>query len=335
MNRKGRFIIVLLVVLQACSLKNTPKYVYNQGNIFGTYFHIVYEHPKGNDLIVEIEDELHRLDMSLSTYKKESVLSKVNTNQPVVLDDLFVNVYKKSKEISELTGGAFDPTVAPLVNAWGFGFKKKEFVTAALIDSLMDFVGYEKSQLTDAEIRKTDKRLMLDFSAIAKGYAVDVIGDFLAEEGCENYMVEIGGEVVAHGKNKDGVFWRIGINEPNDNEPVAPSELQAIVSLQNKALATSGNYRNFYIEDGVKYAHTIDPKTGYPVNHSLLSATVLANDCMTADALATALMVLGVDKAKQLVEKLEGVQVFLIYDEGNSENEVIMTEGFEQYIVGD
>ena len=182
-------------------------------------------------------------------------------------------------------------------------------------------------------IEKDDPRLMLDFSAIAKGYAVDVIGELLHRLGCENYLVEIGGEVFAKGVNNEGNVWRIGINEPNENETDPQSALQAIVKLQNKAMATSGNYRNFYYENGKRFAHTIDPETGYPIDHSLLSATVLANDCMTADALATALMVLGLKKAQELIVKLDNVEVFLIYADESGENQILMTKGFQENIM--
>lgn len=324
--------LMWLLLLGACN-KPVSQFVTNDGLIFGTYYHITYEHPKGEDIKEKIEQELSRLDMSLSTYKSESVLSKVNANRQVELDDLFINVFNKSLEISGFTEGAFDVTVAPLVNAWGFGFKKKEHVNQSLVDSIMAFVGYTKVSIENGKVIKEDNRTMLDFSAIAKGYSVDIIGELLAHEGCKNYMVEIGGEVVTRGVNKNGQFWRIGINEPNENEPMAPSKLQAIMSLNNKAVATSGNYRNFYVEDGKKFAHTISPYTGYPVNHSLLSATVLADDCMTADAFATALMVLGVEKAQNLISGLKQIEVFLIYSDENGENQVLMTKGFEKFVL--
>lgn len=324
--------LMWLLLLGACN-KPVSQFVTNDGLIFGTYYHITYEHPKGEDIKEKIEQELSRLDMSLSTYKSESVLSKVNANRQVELDDLFINVFNKSLEISGFTEGAFDVTVAPLVNAWGFGFKKKEHVNQSLVDSIMAFVGYTKVSIENGKVIKEDNRTMLDFSAIAKGYSVDIIGELLAHEGCKNYMVEIGGEVVTRGVNKNDQFWRIGINEPNENEPMAPSKLQAIMSLNNKAVATSGNYRNFYVEDGKKFAHTISPYTGYPVNHSLLSATVLADDCMTADAFATALMVLGVEKAQNLISGLKQIEVFLIYSDENGENQVLMTKGFEKFVL--
>ncbi|MBN2805893.1 MAG: FAD:protein FMN transferase [Prolixibacteraceae bacterium] len=328
------FLLLFALLFQQCEHRKQPaQYITNDGLIYGTYYHIVYESTDGNDLHADIREALNELDLSVSTFKEQSVLSKVNTNQAVVLDSIFLIVFNKSQEISRLTQGAFDPTVAPLVNAWGFGFKKKESVTPALIDSIRAFVGYRKVHLENGQIIKDDPRIMLDFSAIAKGYAVDVVGKVLAAKGCKNYMVDIGGEVMAHGLNREGNIWRIGINEPNDNEPANPAELQAIIALKDKAVATSGNYRNFYVENGKKYAHTIDPFSGYPVDHTLLSATVLADDCMTADALATALMVLGVDKALNLAQSIPSIEVFLIYHDDAGENSVVMSRGFEKYIL--
>lgn len=329
---KQSLLFFLLLFLFSCN-NTKSQYFTNNGLVFGTYYHIIYESPEGNDLLDVIETELQRLDMSLSTYKEESVLSKVNTNQTVVLDSLFINVFIRSMQIAEQTNGAFDPTVAPLVNAWGFGFKKKEDITPELIDSIKQFIGYKKIKLNNGQIEKDDKRIMLDFSAIAKGYSVDVIGMLLERLGCKNYMVEIGGEVVAKGVNKEGIDWRIGINQPKEDETNTSTALQAIVGLKNKALATSGNYRNFYYEDGKKFAHTIDPKSGYPVEHSLLSATVMANDCMTADAFATAFMVMGLKKAQELISQQSYIDVFLIYADENGENQILMTKGFQQYVI--
>lgn len=329
--RKIVLATIVFVTLTACSWQKA-KYVFNEGEIFGTYYHISYKSPKGNDFADDIHTELNKLDLSLSTYKTESVLSKVNSNRPVQLDSFFLTVYNKAEEVSSITYGAFDATVAPLVNVWGFGFRKKESVTPQLIDSIEQFVGYSKVKLENGQIVKDDDRVMLDFSAIAKGFAVDAVGNLLAAKGCTDYMVEIGGEVVAKGVNKSGHIWRIGINEPNDNEPVNPSELEAIILLEDKAVATSGNYRNFYIENGVKYAHTINPKSGYPVNHSLLSTTVIANDCMTADAFATAFMVMGVDSALTLANSLDYLELFLIYADKNGKYLTAMTDGFSKYI---
>lgn len=322
-------LILLLVIptlmLVACTGKKqkqdnsstTGKYIFNEGFIHGTIYHIIYEHPQGIDLKTELEKEMQRFDMSLSTYKPESVISRFNQNDTeVVSDHFFTTCFQRAQEISAATDGAFDITVAPLVNAWGFGFKHKEKITPELIDSLLKSVGWQKVKLVDGKLIKDDPNTMLDASAIAKGYSVDVAGQFLEKAGCLNYMVEIGGEVVAKGKNPKGKWWRIGINKPEDNAPIQ-SELEAVVTLQNSALATSGNYRNFYIEGGKRYAHTIDPKTGYPVQHNVLSATVIAKDCMTADAFATSFMVMGLENSKRIVKEKPELAVFLIYSDEN------------------
>ncbi len=332
MTRTLSFLLAIILLFSCKTQEAKSKYITNEGFIYGTIYHITYESPTGEDLKEGIENQLNLLDKSVSTFNKESVLSKVNRNESVVLDEYFLRVYNKALEVSETSDGAFDVTVAPLVNAWGFGFKAKENISTRLIDSLLQFVGYKKIRLENNTIIKEDLRTMLDFSAIAKGYAVDVAGDYLKNQGCKNYMVEIGGEVVARGVNKEGKVWRIGINEPNDNEPVTPNGLEAIISLDNKAIATSGNYRNFYMENGKKYAHTINPNTGYPVDHNLLSASVIAEDCMTADAYATACMVLGVEKTIEMSSSLPGIEILLIYSDENGDNQIKFTKGFEKLI---
>jgi len=331
MNKLYTSLVFMLLLFACKTQKASSSYISNEGFIFGTVYHTTYESPEGIDLQPEIEKELKLLDLSVSTFNQQSTLSKVNKNETVQLDSFFLTVYNKSIEVSNATDGAFDITVAPLVNAFGFGFKKKESVTQDLIDSILPFVGYKKVRLNNGVITKEDQRTMLDFSAIAKGYAVDVIGNLLARKGCKSYMVEIGGEVVTKGLNREKRAWRLGINQPNDNEPLVPEHLQAIISLSGKAIATSGNYRNFYVENGKKYAHTINPHTGYPVEHNLLSASVIADDCMTADAFATACMVLGVDKTFEMLPRFGNVEIFLIYAE-NGENKVRFSKGFEKYI---
>jgi thiamine biosynthesis lipoprotein len=331
-----KFVLIAAVFLTFLSCqKSSPKYIKNSGLIFGTYYQLTYQSAGEEDYHSEVKELLNKLDHSFSTYNPNSSVSKTNKNLPHEPDTLFNNVFKKSQEIAALTNGAFDATVAPLVNAWGFGFTKKESITPELIDSIKQFVGFEKVRLENKLVVKTDDRLKLDFSAIAKGYSVDIVAEFLHEIGCENYLVDIGGEVVAYGQNPSGKTWRVGVNEPNDNEPMTPNSLQAVVSLKNRGMATSGNYRNFYIEDGKKYAHTIDPRNGYPVNHNLLSATIVAHDCMTADALATACMVLGIDSARLLIEKIDNVEAFFIYSEPGKQNQLFITDGFQKMIINE
>ncbi|TKG91105.1 FAD:protein FMN transferase [Puteibacter caeruleilacunae] len=327
--------LIIAVLLTAVSCKKPePKYIFNQGFIHGTIYHITYESPEGKDYQKEIEQEMHAFDQSLSTFQPESVISRINQNDPnVVTDHFFETCFKRAQKISKATDGAFDITVAPLVNAWGFGFKNKEQISQELIDSLLQTVGYNKVKLKGEKIIKENPNTMLDASAIAKGYSVDVIAQFLQKKGCKNLMVEIGGEVVARGKNNKGRWWRIGINKPQEDALFNSQDLHTIVSLKNKGLATSGNYRNFYVEGGKKYAHTIDPESGYPIQHRVLSSTVVAKDCMTADAYATSFMVMGLDKAKHVLAEHPELEAFFILSSEGENYEVYYTQGFKKFIV--
>ena len=285
-----------------------------EGTIFGTYYHIKYEAPQALDN--EISRALHEVDASMSVFNKQSTLSAINAGTSMHTDALLYEVLTKARKVSEATDGAFDVTVMPLVNAWGFGFKKGEFPTDHQIDSLRAFVGYKRFELApDSTIKKSDPRLMIDCGAIAKGYGVDRVARMLREHNVRNYMVEIGGEVVVKGRNPEGKDWQIGVSKPVDNKDGAQTELQTVLSLHDCAVATSGNYRNFYVRDGHKYAHTIDPRTGRPVQHSLLSATVMAPDCATADAYATAFMVLGIEGAPKVLDAHKELRVYLIYED--------------------
>jgi len=329
---KARYLLIAILFLVVSACQQNSKYIEDQGFIYGTIYHIKYESPDGTDFQQGIEAEMNRLNHSLSMFDSLSVISKINRNEDVVPDDYFLTVFNKAMEVSEITGGAFDITVAPMVNAWGFGFKHKEQVTPELIDSLKKIVGYKKIRISGNKIIKDHPNTMLDCSAIAKGFACDIVGKYLAGQGCKNYMVEIGGEVVAHGINAKGKCWSIGVSKPVDDPSPMEQELKAIVSLNNKALATSGNYRNFYMKDGKKYAHTIDPHTGFPVQHSLLSSTVLADDCMTADAFATSFMVLGIEEAEKIVNRIDGLEAYFIYSGENGEMKTWHSAGFSKML---
>jgi len=236
-------------------------------------------------------------------------------------------------EVSRHSDGIFDITCAPLINVWGFGFSKKDSVTPAMIDSLKTFVGYQKVHLEGNKIVKEDPRLLLNCSAIAKGYACDVIARLLEKEGVENYMVDIGGEVVMKGVNPNGICWRIGINVPEDDSTNTKNQYDEIVQLCKKgAIATSGNYRNFYIKDGKKYAHTIDPRTGYPAEQNILSATIVAEECITADAYATAFMAMGLEKARQMADSIPGIEYYVIYSDEEGKHQVEYSEGMLPYL---
>ena len=302
-----------------------------KGLIFGTMFSITYQHDKS--LRTEIDKELERFDASLSMFNDSSIISRINRNEDITADSLFTKVFRQAMRISEATNGSLDITVAPLVNAWGFGFTENISPTSDKIDSLLQIVGWQKVQLTnEGKVIKEDPRIMLDCSAIAKGYAVDVIAALLKSKGVQNYMVDIGGEVNVAGVNPSGGMWRIGINKPEDDPLSRNQSLQSILEVSGVGIATSGNYRNFYYKDGMKYAHTIDPKTGYPVQHSILSSTVIAKDCMTADAYSTAFMVMGLEKAKALVESHPEIEAYFIFSDEKGEFQTYMTDGMKKYV---
>lgn len=329
MKIKLLLLLSIAIALQAC--ENSPsKYIANQGLIYGTYYSIKYEHPEGKDIQNEIDDELGRLSKIFSHYEKNATITKVNQNIDTTLEPEFITCFKRSMEISEITKGGFDITAGPLISAWGFGPEDRQKMTPEIVDSLKQTCGYTKIKLQDGKIIKENREMTINMSAIAKGYTCDLIGDFLTQKGCMNYMVDIGGEVVAKGQNDKGKIWTIGIKVPSEN-PFS-TDLNDILVLPNKAMATSGNYLNFYELDGKKYAHTIDPISGYPVQHSLLSATVIANDCMTADAFATACMVLGKDIGIEIARQVPGVEIYFIYADENGENQVYKSEGFEELL---
>jgi thiamine biosynthesis lipoprotein len=322
---------IFFVTLFSCS--QPAAYIYNQGYIYGTNYHIVYESPNGINFQQGITEKLNEYNRIFSTFDSTSNISKINRNQPVELHPLFLQCYRRAMEISEITGGSFDITAGPMVNAWGFGPEERRKMTPEIIDSLKSITGYRKILLRDGRIEKENPNMKLDMSAIAKGFTCDLLGSFLEEKGCKNYMVEIGGEVLAKGKNEKGRTWTIGISKPDESAFFWMSDIQAKVQLPDEALATSGNYRNFYVEDGKKYAHTIDPQTGYPVQHSLLSATVLAESCMDADAFATAFMVLGLEKSIEISEKISALKVYFIYAGDEGDIRVYVSENFREHLM--
>ena len=310
------------------------NYQHDEGFIFGTIYHITYH--SDTNLKKEIEAELKKVDQSLSPFNKTSVISKVNRNENPVIDPMFKEVFLLAENISNETHGAFDITVAPLVNEWGFGFKKGVEPTRQVIDSLKYIVGYQKVKLTPKNyVQKQDPRIMLDCSAIAKGYGCDVVARLLRKNGINDYMIEIGGEIVTRGFNQKQEPWRIGVNKPTDDSLNTSQELQTVLNVTDIAMATSGNYRNFYYKNGKKYAHTIDPKTGYPVQHTLLSATVLAKDCATADAYATSFMVLGLEGAQKILQQHPELMAYLIYADKDGKNQTWYSPSLKEKILGD
>ena len=306
------FLLILIIgSIYIIAQQRSAPYQKDEGFIFGTVYHITYQND--NNLKQDIEAELDKVNKTFSTFDSTSIISLINQNKPVKINDMFAEIFDLSEEISTETEGAFDITVAPLVNVWGFGFKSGQKPTKEKIDSLRLLVGYNKVKLYENGVKKKNPKIMLDFSAVAKGYGSDIVARYLREQGVKNFMVEIGGEIVTSGLSENRLPWKIGVTKPSDNKTDMNQEVETILNVTDKAMATSGNYRNFYYKGGKKYAHTIDPKTGYPVQHSLLSATVLAKNCATADAYATSFMVMGVEKAEALLEKHPELMAYFIY----------------------
>lgn len=336
-KRKGILLLTLAVGVFFLFFYNTEKrektYLTETGRTFGTFYKIIYESPDGKPIGEDFTRIFHSFDVSLSIFNDSSVISKINKNDTtVVLDEYFREVFEAGQQVSQITAGAFDMTVAPLVNAWGFGSQPTNIQTLLPVDSLLLIVGYEKIRIENDRIVKENQSVTLDASGIAKGYACDVIASFLDSMQVDNYMVEIGGEVVVKGRNAKGDRWAIGITRPIDDTTMMKTELQNIVYLERGGMATSGNYRQFYYKDGKKYAHTIDPRTGYPVDHNLLSATVIAPNCMLADAYATAFMVMGLEESLLLANYMPGIEAYFVYADSVDNLSEKYTAGFDSYL---
>ena len=311
-----------ILMFTACTKQK--QYFEESRSVFHTIYHIKYE---GSEILTEkIDAEFQKFNLSLNPFNPNSIISKVNRNEAVEADDWFIEVFNKAKEVSDHSEGIFDITCAPLVNLWGFGFSKMDSVTPQMIDSIKQFVGYQKVRLDGRKVVKDDSRILLNCSAIAKAR-------LLEREGIENYMVEIGGEVTMKGVNQNGKCWRIGINKPEDDSTGVKNDIEEVVQLCKKGgVATSGNYRNYYIKDGKKYAHTIDPRTGYPSEQSILSATIVAEDCITADAYATAFMAMGLEKAREAAKNIPGIEYYVIYSDENGKHQIEYSTGMLQYL---
>jgi len=316
------------------NLKSINDYLSLQGIAQGTTYNIQYEDKEKRDFHIEIIEIFKNFDKAVSTYIPESEISRFNSSKEVYFNyDYFYPLLKKTKEVFEKTDGAFDPTIAPLVNAYGFGpIERKHAPSQAKIDSLLQFVNFNSIIFDSLHATKNKMQIELDFNGIAQGYSVDVLVDFLRKKNINNFLIEIGGEVYAEGKNPKGQLWQIGIEKPSE-DPKEQKYFQAIFALQNEGLVTSGNYRKFYIENGVKYSHTISPYTGKPVRHSLLSASVFAPDCITADAYATSFMVLGMEKTKKIVEETPELNVFLVYADKNGNFKTYLSEGAKDKVI--
>lgn len=323
----GLILALSFLLLTACNVPADHKIAF-VGETQGTYYRLTYF---ADDTVVsqrELEDLLQQFDNSVSVYNPTSLVSRVNDGDTsVVVDDYFIQTWNVSQDVSGKTNGAFDITVGPLVEAWGFSFREKTPLESIHIDSLRRLVDYRKITLLDGKIHKENSTMHIDFNAVAQGVSVDVVSDLLISKGVKNYLVDIGGEVLAKGSKPNRQPWRVGVEKPKDNAAYG-EEMQAIVDLSNKSLATSGSYRKFYLENGVRYSHTINPKTGYPVTHTLLSVTVITDVCGYADAWATAMMVLGPQAAQELTNNLPDVESLLIYTGEDGEMKTWVSKGF-------
>lgn len=306
--------------------KQEVPYQMDEGSVFGTVFHVKYQY--NDNLHDSIMGRLKAIDASLSMFNPKSTVSCINRGENMKADSLITCVWNMSCSISQATEGAFDPTVAPLVNAWGFGFEEKQKPDKNTIDSLRNLVGWQRISIQDGLFCKEDPRMILDFSAVAKGFGVDHVANLFRDMGIQNFMVEIGGEIVAQGINPKGEAWRIGINKPDDDSTSTNTSLQEIIEIHNGALATSGNYRNFYMEDGRKIAHTIDPQTGYPAQQSILSSTVKAPSCAMADGYATAFMVMGLERSQAFLKDHPQLQAYFIYADEEGQYQTWHTPDF-------
>ncbi|MBQ3753508.1 MAG: FAD:protein FMN transferase [Prevotella sp.] len=307
------FLLLLIVgTVLIIRQQRAMPYQHDNGFVFGTVYNITYQCE--DNLKTEIEAALQQVDGEFSMFNDTSTVARHNRGEKVSESPMYKEVYKLAQTVHQETDGAFDITVAPLVNAWGFGFKHEQMPTKQQVDSLLRI------------------RNQYDFSAIAKGYGSDVVARLLRRRGVTNFMVEIGGEIVTQGISERRIPWKIGVTKPTDDSLSVNGELQTVLNITDIAMATSGNYRKFYYKDGQKYAHTIDPKTGYPVQHSLLSATVLAKDCATADAYATSFMVLGVERAKAVLENHPELMAYFIFARPDGTNGVWFSPSLQDKI---
>jgi thiamine biosynthesis lipoprotein len=325
-------VLTLLVLATGCLPGERGAYYTVQGFTQGTTYSIIYRHPTEYDLKDRIDSVLHAFDLSLSSYEPASIISRINRNEEVETDTLFRTVFRESARVYQLSGGAFDITLAPVIDAWGFGPGETLEVDSAMVDSLLQYVGMDKVYLAGDRVWKRMPQVRLNVNAIAQGYSVDVVASLLEGLGCRDYLVEIGGEIRTRGKNSRGGFWRIGVDRPEYGNMVPGEQMQSIISMHNRSLATSGNYRKFYEKDGVRITHSIDPATGYPKVSKLLSATVLTRECITADAFATSCMVLGLERAKEFIMAQPQTDAYFIYGDEQGNYQVWFTKTLRKYI---
>lgn len=322
-----RLAILFGIIALLTSCNQQPKKIMLQGEAQGSYYAITYYDEQERNFQHEIDSIFHAVDVSVNLWVDTSVISKVNRNEDVTLDSIFVDNFRIAQEAAALSGGYFDPTISPIVAAWGFSYKHGDSITPQLIDSLKQLVDYRKVRIENGMVVKENPAMTLDFNAIAQGYTSDLIASFLDSRGIKNYLVDTGGEIMARGTKPNGQPWIVGIEKPADNWD-SEQVVHTRIALRDKGLVTSGSTRKYVERNGKRYSHCIDPNTGYPVEHQVLSVTVMANSSVWADALASICMVMGMEKSLPLIESMDDVEAYYIYVNENNELETFATEGF-------
>lgn len=333
---KQLFYTIIFLILISCGNKTPQKFTI-QGEAFGTTYAIQTYSEVKIPLEKGIDSVIYQVNKSVSIYLPKSDISKINKgDSTIVIDQIFIDNFRISEEVHKNTNGYFDPTIGVLRNAYGFGDTKplKE-IDSLTLDSLLQFVGFDKVKLTsENKITKQHPAIYFDFNAVAKGYGIDQIGVYLASKGIDNYLIELGGEILSKGKNlAKNKPWVVGIE--NVDSQLEDRSYSSIVALQNEAMAASGNYRKFRIDSltGKKYVHTLNPITGSAEKSDVTSATVIASTCALADAYATSFMALGLEKSKEVLKTLNGIEAFLTYNDKNNKEQVFVTEGFKGHLL--
>ena len=328
----GICLIALTFLFLFISCSRQPQKITLQGLAQGSYYAITYYDEQNRNFQREIDSIFHAVDVSVNLWVDSSVISKVNQNEEVALDSIFINNFRIAQEAARLSDGYFDPTISPIVAAWGFSYKNGDSITPQLIDSLKQLVDYRKIRIESGKIVKENPAMTLDFNAIAQGYTSDLIARFLENRGIKNYLVDTGGEIMARGEKPNGQPWIVGIEKPAENWD-SERVLQTRIALRDKGLVTSGSTRKYVERNGKRYSHCIDPKTGYPVEHNVLSVTVLAENSVWADALASICMVMGMERSLPLIENMDGVEAYYILVNDQNELETFATEGFRALVM--
>ena len=313
-NKISIFIFFALLLTSCTNL----QFQHFEGNALGTYYAVTYKGKVNPSLQTGVDSILNDINETFSIFNPTSIISKINDNQEVILNKDFIEVFNIAQKIGKETDGALEMTIGPLVNLWGFGKdERKTDISQAEIDSVMTIIGYRKIKLEENTIVKENPSIQLNFNALAKGYAVDKVADYLVQKGYKNCLVDIGGEIVAKGKKYHDQEWNIGLQTPTRTRD-GEMRAEETFHLCDKAVATSGNYRNYFEENGQRYTHIIDPKTGRPEKSNLLSVTVIADQCVTADAYATAFMVMGMQKTTAFLENHPELICIFIFDENGT-----------------